>query len=303
MRNIHLILFFLLISTVSFANDSLKVKTVEYWKNDILKVVIMKDTSGRNTKKFFFNDGDSSNIKSTIEIYEYYSDSKKVKSVSRYDFLQVNEGIYFDNKFDKVIGFKLLNEDDPNKTLLKGKLLHIILDKKYINRVIPSDSLWLIPIKYEKPDILQLRQDFIHHQNEKGQDIKYVQRVNGQKKQEYTYIYDDKGRNIQTIATFPQIGENSIESTRFDDEKLTSETIIQTYRKKKLYKKEKIERYYDKNNNVIKEDHFRYDLAMDELIKTQTKSNIYENGLLIKILDKNEENNQLTTTVLKYKFW
>ncbi|MFN3850929.1 MAG: hypothetical protein ACK4NY_15955 [Spirosomataceae bacterium] len=263
----------------------------------------MKDTSGRNTKKFFFNDGDSSNIKSTIEIYEYYSDSKKVKSVSRYDFLQVNEGIYFDNKFDKVIGFKLLNEDDPNKTLLKGKLLHIILDKKYINRVIPSDSLWLIPIKYEKPDILQLRQDFIHHQNEKGQDIKYVQRVNGQKKQEYTYIYDDKGRNIQTIATFPQIGENSIESTRFDDEKLTSETIIQTYRKKKLYKKEKIERYYDKNNNVIKEDHFRYDLAMDELIKTQTKSNIYENGLLIKILDKNEENNQLTTTVLKYKFW
>lgn len=314
-------IFYTIFSLSLLANDSLKVKTIKYFENGDLIRTESFDSSGRvvflalkNKKVTILGDIDEPELR----FIEYFGNTKIQRKVLVYKPKYWQQKVFFESN---PIGTMKLTEFDSLKNTSNEKQYFIFIDGNMLGKAISIDSVTLIPSVLYNDMNRNLR---LYVYDEKGR----VKSEKHQTKQGIIYkcenSYDSQSRLILSfienrvdeekpdptnelfLKTY-NIVEKSILKTSFNDVEQTAETVLETYRRKKLFWKQVLKNYYRDTNKLVTQEEFYFNIKKGKVIgQPILKSkitNIYEQGLRTKNITYDVATNQTIMNELVYEFW
>lgn len=319
--NFYLYFFFLIVSNSLFATDSLKVKKIEYFENRLFIQVTNYDTLNRETSVYHFTPlGVRSDKKSCfVQVTKYFKNTPIPISKTTYSFITTGDNSFFDSK---LMGNRSIGFFDSTKNILKTKHETIWWDKKNKTNSFSIDSLFKLQTKYKK-DYSNGKIEYKYDKN--FNVIKSKRRTNGRVNYRTSSTYDAKNRVTYRIIeakfdeiksdttifinsiTTKMVKEKKVLNVKHDDENRTSEWIVETYRRNKLYSKQRTKTQYNEDEKMLLQEQYKYEIEngipKSEPTLTETDTYEYVNKLLVKVSNKYLKTNQIRVRELKYTFW
>ena len=216
------------------------------------------------------------------------------------------------------MGNKRIGVFDSTKNVVKFRFQDMLWDEKNNANGFSLDSLFKLKIRYKK----DYSNDKIEYKYDKDFNITNSKiESNGRVNYLTNSTYDAKKRLIfrsaedtfdETDTTYRvnnlvRVEEKKIFKVRYSDENRTSEGIIETYRRKKLYTKKLFKCYYDEHGKILLRQEYEYEIekGVPKGLPnfTETESYEYSNKLPVKIIHKYLKTNQTRVRELKYTFW